>query len=300
MTVAPMTSGDLMYGSASDADLLRGYHEQGDVRARQALIERHIAFVRRLAQRYSHRGETIEDLTQVGCVGLIKAIDRFDGQYRVTLATYAAPNVLGEIKRYFRDKGWAMRVPRDVQELNVKLGRVVDELTGKLGRSPSVEELAQATHSSTEQVVEALDSSRAYNTISLSAPGPDDGEDELGDPLEQLGEEDKGFELAEERQLLREGFKELGDRERLILHMRFFLGLTQSDIAERVGISQMHVSRLIRQSIDRVRHRLDSGEQRRPKAKAADGCRPGWRLRTGARRGNMGRGGRSSSRAGSL
>jgi RNA polymerase sigma-B factor len=299
MTVTPMTAGDLMYGSASDAELLRSYHEDGEVRARQALIERHVGFVRRLAQRYSHRGETIEDLTQVGCVGLIKAIDRFDGHYKVTLATYAAPNVLGEIKRYFRDKGWAMRVPRDVQELNVKLGRVVDELTGKLGRSPSVEELASATSSSTEQVVEALDSSRAYNTISLSAPGPEGDDDEAGDPLEHLGDADKGFELAEERQLLREGFKELGERERQILHMRFFLGLTQSDIAERVGISQMHVSRLIRQSIDQVRERLDSQDP--PAPGSAESCRVSGRRRGAARRaGKAGRATRSSSRARSV
>ncbi|HEY7631720.1 MAG TPA: SigB/SigF/SigG family RNA polymerase sigma factor [Thermoleophilaceae bacterium] len=291
-----MNQGDLMYGSASDGDLLRAYHEDGDVRARQSLIERHVGFVRRLAQRYSHRGETIEDLTQVGCVGLIKAIDRFDGQYKVTLATYAAPNVLGEIKRYFRDKGWAIRVPRDVQELNVKLGRVVDELTGKLGRSPSVDELATATESSAEQVVEALDSSRAYNTISLSAPGADDADEEGGDPLEHLGDEDHGFELAEERQLLREGFKDLGERERQILHMRFFLGLTQSDIAERVGISQMHVSRLIRQSIDQVRNRLDR-ESAQPPERERAGCRSDGRLRAGQRRG---RAKRSSPRAASL
>jgi RNA polymerase sigma-B factor len=295
MTVTALSQADLSYGSASDADLLRRYHEDGDVRARQALIERHIGFVRRLAQRYSHRGETIDDLTQVGCVGLIKAIDRFDGHYKVTLATYAAPNVLGEIKRHFRDKGWAVRVPRDVQELNVKLGRVVDDLTGKLGRSPSVDELAKATHSSPEQVVEALDSSRAYNTVSLSAPGPDDGEEEGGDPLEHLGDEDEGYELAEERQLLREGFKELGERERRILHMRFFLGLTQSEIADRVGISQMHVSRLIRQSIDQVRERLDSEDEQLPETKAAD-CRPRRRRRTrGARRGRTAHPQRASS-----
>src|SRR5437764_10364308 len=296
MTVITKGSADLVYGSASDADLLRRYHEGGDVRARQSLIERHIGFVRRLAQRYAHRGETIEDLTQVGCVGLIKAIDRFDGHYRVTLATYAAPNVLGEIKRHFRDKGWAVRVPRDVQELNVKLGRVVDELTGKLGRSPSVEELAKATHSSTEQVVEALDSSRAYNTVSLSAPGPDDGEDEGADPLEHLGDDDQGYELAEERQLLREGFKELGERERNILHMRFFLGMTQSEIAERVGISQMHVSRLIRQSIDTVREQLDTEPELPPKQEP-DNCRPQRRRHGSARRGAATRSQRQPSRA---
>jgi RNA polymerase sigma-B factor len=292
MTVHLEAAPDLMYGSASDPDLLRRYHEEGDVRARQTLIERHIGFVRRLAQRYSHRGETLEDLTQVGCVGLIKAIDRFDGQYKVTLATYAAPNVLGEIKRHFRDKGWAVRVPRDVQELNVKLGRVVDELTSKLGRSPSVEELAMATETTPEQVVEALDSSRAYNTVSLSAPGADSDEDESADPLERLGDEDEGYELAEERQLLAEGFKELGERERKILHMRFFLGLTQSEIAERVGISQMHVSRLIRQSIDRVRERLDS-ELELPRQGSPELCGSAGRRHARGRRGA----GRAASRA---
>jgi RNA polymerase sigma-B factor len=297
MSVASMGTEDLLYGSADDGELLRRYHEDGDVRARQALIERHIGFVRRLAQRYAHRGENLEDLTQVGCVGLIKAIDRFDGQYKVTLATYAAPNVLGEIKRHFRDKGWAMRVPRDVQELNVKLGRVVDELTGKLGRSPSVVELAKATHSTTEQVVEALDSSRAYNTVSLSAPAPDEGgEDDSGDPLEHLGDEDEGYELAEERQLLREGFRELGDRERSILHMRFFLGMTQSEIADQVGISQMHVSRLIRQSIDRVREQLAPEPEPEPKTVARP---PRRRTRGGARRGRSARPKRQPSRTAS-
>jgi RNA polymerase sigma-B factor len=287
MTTTPTARDELVYGSAPDAELLRRYHEDGDVRARQALIERHVAFVRRLAQRYSHRGENIEDLTQVGCVGLIKAIDRFDGQYKVTLATYAAPNVLGEIKRHFRDKGWAVRVPRDVQELNVKLGRVVDDLTGRLGRSPSVEELAEATESSPEQVVEALDSSRAYNTLSLSGL-TDDGDDDAADPLEQLGDEDTGFELAEERQLLREGFKRLGERERNILHMRFFLGLTQSEIADRVGISQMHVSRLIRQSIDDVREELDPEPEDAGRGEP-DGCGSGRRRRRGRPRSRAGR-----------
>ena len=253
----------LHYESAEDGALLRLYHKDGDVRARQALIERHLGFVRRLAQRYAQRGETIEDLTQVGCVGLIKAVDRFDGRHNVTLATYAAPNILGEIKRHFRDKGWSVRVPRDVQELNVKLGKVVDQLTTRLGRSPSVEELATATDSSVEQVVEALESSRAYSTLSLSERGGDGDEDGV-DPLELLGEEDDGYGLVEQRQLLREGFRGLPERERAILHMRFFLGLTQSEIADRVGISQMHVSRLIRQSLERVRADLAAAEPEQP------------------------------------
>src|SRR3954463_13210222 len=154
--------------AVADGELLRRYHETGDVSARQELIERHLDFVRRLAARYARRGEQLEDLTQVGCVGLIKAIDRYDGGYGASLTTYAAPNILGEIKRHFRDRGWSVRVPREIQELNVKLTKTVDELTTKLGRSPKVEELAQATGSSIEQVLEALESSSAYSAMSLS------------------------------------------------------------------------------------------------------------------------------------
>ncbi len=244
--------------SASDADLLRAYHEHGDFEARQELIERHIGFVRRLAQRYTRRGEQLEDLTQVGCVGLIKAIDRYDGGYGASLTTYAAPNVLGEIKRHFRDRGWSVRVPRDVQELNVRLTRVIDELTVRLGRSPNVDELAKATETSTEQVLEALESSSAYSTISLSERPT--GDDEAPAPMETLGEEDAGYDRSEERMRLATGIRHLNHRERTILHLRFFEGLTQSEIAERVGISQMHVSRLIRESLDRVRAELESDE----------------------------------------
>src|SRR5919197_1099156 len=260
MTVHTGAGAGLLYNSADDNALIRRYHELGDVRARQELIERHLGFVRRLAQRYAHRGETIDDLTQVGCVGLIKAVDRYDGKHKVTLATYAAPNILGEIKRHFRDKGWAVRVPRDVQELNVKLGRVV----------------------------EALESSRAYSTVSLSERA-DDPDEDSSDPLEALGDLDDGYQLVEQRQLLRQGFRTLADRERAILHMRFFLGLTQSEIAERVGISQMHVSRLIRQSVDAVRAELGSPEPEL--APAAQDCGSDGRRRKPAART---RGGRSA------
>ena len=240
---------------ASDAELLRRYHEQGDVAARQELIERHIDFVRRLAQRYARRGEQLEDLTQVGCVGLIKAIDRFDGAFGASLTTYAAPNILGEIKRHFRDRGWSVRVPREVQELNVKLTKTIDELTTKLGRSPKVEELAQETGTTVEQVLEALESSSAYSALSLSE-GPDPDEDG-GGPMDTLGDDDEGYERSEARMTLATGIQRLPARERAILHLRFFEGLTQSEIAERVGISQMHVSRLIRNSLDRMRRELD-------------------------------------------
>jgi RNA polymerase sigma-B factor len=242
-------------GVESDAELLRRYHGDGDVGARQELIERHVGFVRRLAQRYARRGEQLEDLTQVGCVGLIKAIDRFDGSYGANLTTYAAPNILGEIKRHFRDRGWSVRVPREIQELNVKLTRTVDELSAKLGRSPSVEELAEATGSTREQVLEAMESSAAYSALSLSeGPDPDD---EGGGPMEVIGRDDEHYEQSEQRLTLATGIQRLPSRERAILHLRFFEGLTQSEIADRVGISQMHVSRLIRDSLDRIRRELE-------------------------------------------
>jgi RNA polymerase sigma-B factor len=260
-----MSSPPLAAGSApgakrhSDADLLRRYHEHGEIDARQALIERHVDFVRRLAQRYARRGEQLDDLTQVGCVGLIKAIDRFDGGFGASLTTYAAPNILGEIKRHFRDRGWSVRVPREIQELNVKLTKVVDELTTKLGRSPSVDEMAAATGETVEHVLEALESSSAYSALSLSE-GPDPEEDG-GSPLEILGSDDLEFEKFEQRLTLASGIQHLPSRERAIVHMRFFEGLTQSEIAERVGISQMHVSRLIRNSLDRMRDELEQGER---------------------------------------
>jgi RNA polymerase sigma-B factor len=240
-----------------DADLLRRYHEHGDISARQELIERHVDFVRRLAQRYARRGEQLDDLTQVGCVGLIKAIDRFDGGFGASLTTYAAPNILGEIKRHFRDRGWSVRVPREIQELNVKLTKVIDQLTTKLGRSPSVEELAGATGASVELVLEALESSSAYSALSLSESS--DPDEEGGGPMATLGEEDEAFERSEQRITLATGIQHLPTRERTILHMRFFEGLTQSEIADRIGISQMHVSRLIRHSLDQIRDELERG-----------------------------------------
>src|SRR5437763_6356313 len=191
--------------TASDGELLRAYHEHGDFEARQELIERHLAFVRRLAQRYARRGEQLEDLTQVGCVGLIKAIDRFDGGYGASLTTYAAPNVLAEIKRHFRDRGWSVRVPREIQELNVRLTRVIDELTVKLGRSPNVDELSRDTGATVEQVLEALESSAAYSTLSLSER-PDSDDDGQG-PVDTLGEEDEAFERSEDRLTLAKGIR---------------------------------------------------------------------------------------------
>jgi RNA polymerase sigma-B factor len=237
----------------NDKALLRRYHEEGDLAARQQLIEQYLSLVRSLARRYSYRGEQLEDLVQIGCIGLIKAIDRFDLDRGVELTTYATPNIIGEIKRHFRDKGWAVRVPRGLQELNVQLSKLVEELTVQLGRSPTIAELAKAAGVEEEEVLEALESGRAYSSLSLSAGGGDD--DEL-DPLESLGTEEHQYEVSEDRAVLAPGFRVLDDRERRILHLRFFDGLTQSQIAQQVGISQMHVSRLIRRALEKIREEI--------------------------------------------
>src|SRR5664279_1456909 len=163
---------------AKDRDLLQRYHEQGDRAARQQLIERYMSLVRSLARRYASRGEQLDDLIQIGAIGLIKAIDRFDIDRGVELTTYATPNIIGEIKRHFRDHGWAVRVPRGLQELSIQLMRVVEQLTGELGRSPTIAELAEATGASEEEVLEALETGRAYSPLSLSVSSSGD-DDEL-------------------------------------------------------------------------------------------------------------------------
>jgi RNA polymerase sigma-B factor len=243
-----------------DKILLRRYHEDGDLQAREKLIEQYMSLVRSLARRYSYRGEQLEDLVQIGAIGLIKAIDRFDLERGVELTTYATPNIIGEIKRHFRDKGWSVRVPRGLQELNVQLSRLVEQLTVQLGRSPTIPELAKAAGVEEEQVLEALESGRAYTSLSLSVGGGGGDDDDL-DPLESLGTEEHQYEVSEDRAVLAPGFKALDERERKILQLRFFEGLTQSQIAQQVGISQMHVSRLIRRSLEKIRETIAEDEE---------------------------------------
>jgi RNA polymerase sigma-B factor len=238
-----------------DKVLLRRYHEQGDLQAREELIERYMSLVRSLARRYSYRGEQLDDLVQIGAIGLIKAIDRFDLDRGVELTTYATPNIIGEIKRHFRDKGWSVRVPRGLQELNVQISKLIEQQTVQLGRSPTIPELAEAAGVEEEAVLEALESGRAYSSVSLSAGGGSDEEGEV-DPLDSLGTEEHEYEVSEDRAVLAPGFKVLDQRERRILHLRFFRGMTQSQIAEQIGISQMHVSRLIRRSLEKIREEI--------------------------------------------
>ena len=244
----------------SDKLLLRRYHEEGDLQAREQLIEQYMSLVRSLARRYSYRGEQLEDLVQIGAIGLIKAIDRFDLERGVELTTYATPNIIGEIKRHFRDKGWSVRVPRGLQELNVKLSRLIEELTVQLERSPTIPELAQAAGVEQEEVLEALETGQAYATLSLSAPSGG-GDDSDLDPLESLGTEEHEYEVSEDRAVLAPGLRVLDDRERRILHLRFYEGLTQSQIAQQVGISQMHVSRLIRRSLEKIRAEIATTDE---------------------------------------
>jgi RNA polymerase sigma-B factor len=256
--------------SAEDRVLLRRYHEEGDLAAREQLIEQYMSLVRSLARRYSYRGEQLDDLVQIGAIGLIKAIDRFNLDRGVELTTYATPNIIGEIKRHFRDKGWSVRVPRGLQELNVQLSKLVEQLTVELGRSPTIPELAKASGQEEELVVEALESGRAYTSISLSTGGGQDEEGEL-DPLESLGAEEPEYEVSEDRAVLAPGFRVLDERERMILHLRFFKGLTQSQIAQQVGISQMHVSRLIRRALEKIREEIASEEPEPAPKRAAGG-----------------------------
>ena len=182
-----------------DRELLRRYHDDGDASAREELIERHLPLVRSLARRYSGRGEALEDIEQVGAIGLIKAIDRFDLDREVSLATYATPNIVGEIKRHFRDKGWAIRVPRALQELNASMSGAIERLTGRLGRSPSIAEIAEELKTTPEEVLEAMEVGSAYSTVSLST-GPS-GDEEI-DPLETIGDEDQEYERSEQRAAL--------------------------------------------------------------------------------------------------
>ena len=239
----------------AEKELLARVRDYRDQASREELVTRYLPLVKSLARRFASRGQAVEDLVQVGSIGLIKAIDRFDLDRGVELSTYATPTILGEIKRYFRDKGWAVKVPRALQDLNVRLNRVTEQLTVQLNRSPTIAELAAATSANEEEVVEALESGRAYSSVSIYSGGTND-EDESLELLDCLGMEEGAYEVFEQRRMLAPAMEGLDPRERLILHLRFFEGMTQTQIAARIGISQMHVSRLIRKSIDTLRQRM--------------------------------------------
>jgi RNA polymerase sigma-B factor len=223
--------------------------------AREGLVALHLPLVEHCARRFRHRGEPFEDLVQVGTIGLIKAIDRFDRARGVEFSTYATPTIIGEIKRYFRDKGWAIRVPRRLQELRLQIGSTTADLTQSLGRSPTPRELADAIGCSVEEVVEGIESGNAYSTLSLDAA--DDSSEEGGvSMLEVMGLDDEGLEHIEIRESIKPLLEALPSREKQILLLRFFKNRTQSQIAAEIGVSQMHVSRLLSRTLDQLRASL--------------------------------------------
>ena len=244
--------------SAEDLELLfRGWQEDGDQRAREALVRRFTPLARGLARRYDRSSEPQDDLMQVAMLGLLKAIDRFDPDRGNAFASFAVPTILGEMRRYFRDSGWGVHVPRSLQERALKVGEAQETLTKDRGRAPTVGELATYLELSIEEVGEALQTARVYDVISLDAPRGGDEEDSCSFG-ESIGQLDTRYELVELDVTICGALGELPPRERRILHMRFVEELTQTQIAQRVGISQMQVSRLLRRSLDRIRQLTDA------------------------------------------
>jgi RNA polymerase sigma-B factor len=222
----------------------------GDKRAREELVHRFLPLAHRLASRYRNSGEPFDDLQQVAAVGLLNAIDRYDPEAG-PFVRYAVPSILGELKRHFRDKAWGIHVPRSLQERTLEVTRKIDELSSRLGHTPTPREVAEATGLTLEEVLEAMDVSSAYTPATLDAPIGADGE---GDRTlaDSLGEADERLELVELGNSVAPAFRALPEREQMILKLRFVDDLTQAEIAERVGVSQMHVSRLLRRSLSKL------------------------------------------------
>jgi RNA polymerase sigma-B factor len=229
--------------------------ESARIAARDDLVALHLPRVEHCARRFRNRGEPFEDLVQVGTIGLIKSIDRFDSERGVEFSTYATPTIIGEIKRYFRDKGWAIRVPRRLQELRMQIGAATAELTQSLGRSPTPRELAESIGCSVEEIIEGIESSNAYSTLSLDAS--DDSEEGGNTMLDAIGIEDENLEHVEIRESLKPLLDALEPREKKILLLRFFKNRTQTQIAEEIGVSQMHVSRLLTRTLGQLRDSLE-------------------------------------------
>jgi RNA polymerase sigma-B factor len=237
--------------------LLERYHRTRDPNLREQLVDRYLPLARHLAIRYRHTSEPLDDLVQVASIGLIKALDRFDPAQRTSFSSYAVPTILGELKRHFRDHSWSLHVPRGVKERIQQVNSAMTALSLELGRSPSPRELADRLESTPERVLEALEAGHAYDAVSLDAPRA--GQDGEGASLgEHLGGEDSRLELADELSDVSSAVNDLAPRERLILRLRFEEDMTQAEIAQVVGLSQMQISRLLRRSLEQVRARMDA------------------------------------------
>jgi len=246
---APRVSGTERH--RRDRELFVRLKEHDDQHAREELVERFMGLARQVALRYRRQSEPLEDVMQVAALGLLKAIDRFDPDRGIAFSSFAVPTMLGEVKRHFRDKSWTVRPPRDLQELTLRVEQATTLLSTQLSRSPSVAELSEHLGVGDEEILEALEAGRARSATSLSAPR---GDAEDGSTLgDLLGDEEDGFARAEERATLAKLFTELAPRERTVLTLRFRQDMTQAEIGEIVGVSQMQVSRIIRSSIERLR-----------------------------------------------
>ena len=258
---APGTSGVMATDARPREELKQMFTEfarNGGANVRGRLIEAHLGLAEHLAWRFAHRGESHDDLVQVASIALIKAVDGFDPDRGVEFTTFATKTILGELKRHFRDKGWAIRAPRRLQELYLHLNQSVATLSQELGRSPTIAELAADTGATEEQVLEALEAGQSYRSTSLDSAGPD--EEGVGS---RLGAEAEGFGVAEWRAILEPHVQTLPEREQTILRLRFVDGLTQSEIASQIGLSQMHVSRLLAHSLSTLRQSLGQIEGER-------------------------------------
>lgn len=252
----PVREGKAAWDKERTRELFRLYKEEDDEEAREQLIVSHLNLVRFLASKFKNRGEPMDDLLQVGTIGLIKAIDRFDPARGLEFTTFATPTIMGEIKRHFRDKGWSVRVPRRLQELSAKVNATTDELTRELQRPPSVAEVAERLGATVDEVLEAMESSTAYSSVPLEGTGQDSDED-APSILDHYAAEDGDLAASDDRMVIEEAINSFTPREQAVIRMRFEEGLTQVEIAERLGISQVQVSRLLRKVVKQVQERID-------------------------------------------
>jgi RNA polymerase sigma-B factor len=257
--MAAATTARSVHPRANDRRLLVRYRENRDQRTREELVNRFMPLAHSVARRYQRSGEPLEDLVQVACVALVKAIDRFDPDRGTSFSTFAVPTIMGEIKRYFRDFGWAAHVPRGMQEEALEVDRAIAHLQHQLGRSPSVTEIAEHTGREQEEVLDAMEARAAHQSISLDegGPGDDDGD---GARVNRISTSEDGYALVEYSASIAPAWKELSEREQRLLHMRFSEELTQAQIAEKIGVSQMQVSRLLRSTLDRLRKTVEAAD----------------------------------------
>jgi RNA polymerase sigma-B factor len=240
-----------------DRRLLNRFHREGDASSRDELVERFLPLARQLARRYQRGNEPLDDLIQVASIGLVKAVDRYDPDRGTAFSSYAVPTILGELKRYFRDSGWAVHVPRGMQERVMTVNQAISKLSRELGRSPTASEVAGEIDETPELVLEAMEAAIAYDAVSLDTPRSSD-EDEGDTYADTMGMIDERFELVEYKSAIGPTMRALPERDRLVLKLRFEDDLTQLEIAERIGVSQMHVSRLIRRALKRLRTVADA------------------------------------------